>query len=58
MTERRSATSVRLWAFIFVVSLIVVSWFVLLRFSDERDGGPATAAPSLGSYEQTYDLKS
>ena len=56
--RERSATRVRLAAFTFVVGLVFVFWFFLLRFGDEPDGGPASAEPSASRYEQSSDLRS
>lgn len=59
MSERRDASSVRLWALLFVVGLIV-AWIVLLRLfvlEEEPGGGPATAEPSAARYGQALDLK-
>jgi cytoskeletal protein RodZ len=56
MRERRSATRVRLAAFIFVVGLVLVFWFFFLRFSDEPNGGPASAEPSITNSQQSPAL--
>jgi hypothetical protein len=55
MSERRTGTRTRLWAFLFVAGIVIL-WFLFLRlFVEEPSGGPATAEPSAARIEQRYD---
>ena len=57
MTERSTPTRVRLWALVFVVALVVLSFLFLRLFVEEPSGTPARAEPSAGRYEQPHVLE-